>query len=373
MSEEVVRAAAVGDVETVNKWLTARGYTHGGQLAAVIVQAVLHGHDNIFQLLLDCDAIRVIENRNDEISMNFAFRTACEFNQMSIAKRLLRHCSIHTHTLTEALLKASRSGFVHIVEWLVSDVMHLSYTDRIRWTFVTACVRGDLSDIQQLATRIHSDKTDVMSQALRVACDNGRQDVVKWLTSHTTADVSSAAVIYIQTGKMTSVMAACNRGNNRIAIQLLQCVTPHTVNMMSGRTRDTALHLTCFSETNRRLYAACTEGNVDALGDLLYTCDVDLQVMSGGTALHAVCTHGHVEATRILLSVFARTDITDSDRNTPAMIAQLVKHTILEPFLRLTLTESSDNNSTSTRVINNNTDTVSVTLSSVEDESAQQE
>jgi hypothetical protein len=58
MSVEVARAAAVGDVETVNKWLTARGYTHYGQLAAVIQQAVTHGHDNICQLLLDCDAIR---------------------------------------------------------------------------------------------------------------------------------------------------------------------------------------------------------------------------------------------------------------------------------------------------------------------------
>jgi hypothetical protein len=58
MSVEVARAAAVGDVETVNKWLTARGYTHYGQLMAVIQQAVIHGHDNICQLLLDCDAIR---------------------------------------------------------------------------------------------------------------------------------------------------------------------------------------------------------------------------------------------------------------------------------------------------------------------------
>jgi hypothetical protein len=49
----VVRAAAVGDVETVNKWLTARGYTHTGQLVAVINQAVIHGHDNICQLLFD--------------------------------------------------------------------------------------------------------------------------------------------------------------------------------------------------------------------------------------------------------------------------------------------------------------------------------
>jgi ankyrin repeat protein len=43
---------------------------------------------------------------------------------------------------------------------------------------------------------------------------------------------------------------------------------------------------------------------------------------SGSTALHAACFNGHVEATRLLLSVFARTDITDNDRRTPAMLAQ---------------------------------------------------
>ena len=355
----MVTAAAVGDVETVNKWLTARGYTHAGQLKTVIVQAVIHGHDNIFQLLLEYGTISNYED--------FAFTTACECNRLSIAKRVIQHCSIQTHTLTDALLHASVRGHVHIVEWLISDVMHLSYTDRIRWTFVTACVRGDVSDIQQLATRVHSDVTSVMSQALRVACYSGRQDVVKWLTSHTTADVSSAAEIRPVDGEMTSLMAACEMGHNRIAIQLLQCVTPHTVNMMSGTTRDTALHLTCFSETDRRLYRACDDGDVNAMSDLLYTSDVDLQVSNGMTALHVACTQGHVEETRILLSVFARTDITDNGRRTPAMVAQLSGFTILLPYLRYTLTESRDNNCTSTRVTDNNTDTVSISLSSIED------
>jgi ankyrin repeat protein len=62
------------------------------------------------------------------------------------------------------------------------------------------------------------------------------------------------------------------------------------------------------------------------MSDLLYTSDVDLQdSLEWTTALHAACMHGHVEATRLLLSVFARTDITDNDRRTPAMVAQLVR------------------------------------------------
>jgi hypothetical protein len=139
---------------------------------------------------------------------------------------VLQHCFLQEDTFTEALLKASRKGFLLIVGWLISDVMHLSHTDRIRWTFVTACVSGKLSDIQQLATRVHSDVKKVMSQALIVACCNGRHDVVKWLTSHTTADVSRTAVIHTEHGEVTSLMAACDMGHNRIAIQL-QCVTPH--------------------------------------------------------------------------------------------------------------------------------------------------
>jgi ankyrin repeat protein len=101
-------------------------------------------------------------------------------------------------------------------------------------------------------------------------------------------------------------------GHNRIAIQLLQCVTPHTVNMMSGTARDTALHLTCFSETDMRLHIACNESRLDAMKDLLYTSNVDLQDSTGSTLLHIACMHGQVEATRLLLSVFARTDITDN-------------------------------------------------------------
>jgi hypothetical protein len=92
MNSEVGRAAAVGDVETVNKWLTARGYTHIGQLAAVNTQAVKHGHDNICQLLLDCDAIR-----NNEDVMNLAFIDACDFNRL-VNSQTCDTTLFYTHT-----------------------------------------------------------------------------------------------------------------------------------------------------------------------------------------------------------------------------------------------------------------------------------
>jgi hypothetical protein len=142
---------------------------------------------------------------------------------------------------------------MRIVKWLISDVMTLSHTDRITWLLIAACARGDMSDIQQLATQVDSDVTRVMSQALRVACYNGRDDVVKWLTSHTTADVSSRGVILSVDGEVTSLMVACDMSRCGIVRRLLQCVTPHTVNMMSGNIRDTALHfIVCSEVTNAR-------------------------------------------------------------------------------------------------------------------------
>jgi ankyrin repeat protein len=138
--------------------------------------------------------------------------------------------------------------------------------------------------------------------------------------------------------------------------------------MMSGTRRDTALHLTCFSEPDRPLYTACSNDDVEVIGDLLSTSDVDLQTVIGSTSLHMACMKGHVEATRLLLSVFARTDITDNNQDvTPAMVAQQYGFTTLLPYLRLTLTESRDNNCISTRVTDSNIEIESISLSSIAD------
>jgi ankyrin repeat protein len=145
-------------------------------------------------------------------AISAALKAACRYNQQSTAQLLLRHGHINTHDLTDALLAACVYGHMRIVTWLISDVMQLSQSDRIKWLLTTACARGDLSVVKQLATRVDSDVTRVMSQALRVACYNGRDDVVKWLMSHTTVDVSSRGVIDEIHGEVTSLMVACYTG-----------------------------------------------------------------------------------------------------------------------------------------------------------------
>jgi hypothetical protein len=49
----VIRAAIVGNVETVKQWLTAPHTRHPGQVVQVLLEAAEHGHDNICQLMLD--------------------------------------------------------------------------------------------------------------------------------------------------------------------------------------------------------------------------------------------------------------------------------------------------------------------------------
>jgi ankyrin repeat protein len=356
----VTRAAAMGDVQAVKKWLSdpprTRPPAHAGSLLAT---AAYYGHNNICQLMLDSDQV-------DDGHAAMALTTACQSNQLSTAQLLVRRRHIDTHDLTRALSHACVFGHKRIAVWLMSDVIRLSQADRIAWLLTVQCARGDMSDIRQLAARVDTDVTRVMSQALTVACHNGRGDVVEWLTSHTTADVSSFGVINAAVdGKVTALMVACDMSEHGIVRRLLECVTPHTVNMVSGKVHDTALHFTIDSELDAHnpLQAACVKGDINRVTSSLCDSNVDIQMIKGYTALHFACVHGHVDIVRLLLCVFARTDITDDERQTPAMYAEQFRHTQVLPYLQPTLTGSPD----IAVPVRDNNNSVSISVTSVDD------
>ncbi len=75
---------------------------------------------------------------------------------------------------------------------------------------VTASARGDLSNVKLLAAETGTHSTDVMSQALTLACNNGRNDVVDWLMTYTTADLRILVdVVTTLSVKLTSLAATC--------------------------------------------------------------------------------------------------------------------------------------------------------------------
>jgi ankyrin repeat protein len=197
------RAAVVGDVETVKQWLTAPYTRHFRQ---VIERAASHEHEKICRLMLE----------SCRVPISVALRAACRDNQQSTAQLLLGHGHINTHDPTKALLAACVYGHVRMVKWLISDVMQLSQSDHIKWLVITVCARGDLSIVKQLVTDVDCAVSRVTSQALRVACYNCRDNVVKLLMLHTAADVRSRGVIDEVSGEVTSLMVACNIGHNSI-------------------------------------------------------------------------------------------------------------------------------------------------------------
>jgi ankyrin repeat protein len=65
------------------------------------------------------------------------------------------------------------------------------------------------------------------------------------------------------------------------------------------------------------------------VSNALYDTNVDTTDLLGYTPLHVMCYNGNVDIARLLLSVFARVDIVDNDKNTPIQIANYFGNTRL--------------------------------------------
>jgi ankyrin repeat protein len=166
--------------------------------------------------------------------------------------------------------------------------------------------------------KIGRDVIDVMSHALWAACYNGRVDIVDWLITHTSADVNYNRVIEYCTGSMTSLAEACFQGHARVVKRLLtdgklQC----DVNMANGGKLNTALHEVIGYTNVPLLHDLCYKGDTAAVVDVVYESDVNMQDRDGCTAMHWACVSGHLDTVKVLLSVFADTDITDDGGKTP--------------------------------------------------------
>jgi ankyrin repeat protein len=136
---------------------------------------------------------------------------------------------------------------------------------------------------------------------------------------------------------MTSLTAACYNGHADIVRTLLQCVTPHTVNIQCGRYNDSALHSVIWHGRDRgvnRLHRACLNNNIQVVITLMYTDDNDVNVQDNyGDTRH--CTLlvgvGNVDIVECLLSVFANTNITNDDKRTPVEHAKYFGNNELVP------------------------------------------
>jgi hypothetical protein len=72
------------------------------------------------------------------------------------------------------------------------------------------------------------------------------------------------------------------------------------------------------------LHESCYRGDTAAVVDVVYECDVNMQDRDGRTAMHYACMNGHLDTVKVLLSVFADTNITDDYGKTPVAVCEIV-------------------------------------------------
>jgi ankyrin repeat protein len=107
----------------------------------------------------------------------------------------------------------------------------------------------------------------------------------------------------------------------------------------------THLHLViCFEKFEKSsIHGACTTANIDEVSKVVYDTNVNAVDTNGRTPLHVACLRGKVNIIQVLLSVFARVDITDDERQTPAEIANRCGNKDFVPFMSLLLDGSNYN------------------------------
>jgi hypothetical protein len=328
-----VQKLAEGDVQDVKKWLSndLAAPKRPEKVRNMFLVAASKGRVDICQLMMDAGLMSA-----DDVCR--ALTISCHQDHLTLAQLLVRRSQFMSLHLTLALADASSQGRTNVVSWLLDEI-RLSHDERMKWLLTTASARGDINSVRSLATCSQAGKDDtvVISHALRVACSNGRADVVDWLTMHSTADVNMLGEISIGfSGAMTSLTAACRAGQAGIVKSLLHCVTPHAVNVQCGNRMDSALHYVIWCDTSwwtSPFHRACFHYEIEKVNSLVYTTDVDIQDSAGYTPLHMACQTSDKNIVRLLLSVFASVDVTDDYRQTAMDRAKHFGNDELLPFL----------------------------------------
>jgi ankyrin repeat protein len=266
----------------------------------------------------------VVRNRDIEKALQYS----CDSNLAKTAHFLAAKCiSLSEPTqFSDSLADACVQGRFKIIDILV-NVMKLDKCCSNEWRMATGSGCGNIELMRQLAALLGESHTLAMSRSLRVACYTGQYRAVKWLLTNTAASSASQGVVWSGLGDMSAVISACYSTNNKMAIimQLLRTVTPHTLSNSRNVSHNTAFHLIIgryMGDAFRSPHSAVAADDLDAVNHYLYTHDVDEQDNDGQTPLHVACMLGNEEMVITLLSVFARTDITDDSRRTPEQVVR---------------------------------------------------
>ena len=285
--------------------------------------------------------IKKFESRNiPKPRLIKAFYNACRCNSLSTVKVFVKFgFTKMNEVLDEALAKASNSGASDVVEWLISE-NELLKNDEAIWRLCTKISK--LSDSDKTAAEEGNetlkltkllvsdgnstfDKRDFILQVLLIACNNSRLNFINWMLEN---DIVNSVLIYEEQLICKLLVAASSKGHLAVVEQLLRKDWTSSLDKAVDEYNDTILHFTIWKNDNvwndNDLFASCKNGDENEWQDILMkknpkfeTSIIDQQDNDGRTFLHHACLLGHVNIVKILLSYFARTDITSYFKETP--------------------------------------------------------
>ena len=189
---------------------------------------------------------------------------------------------------------------------------------------------------------------ELSSETLTWSCEEGHQDVVKWLIEYTAADVNYGV------GQNTPLTAACEYGHLAIVKYLVEVGYAHvnlpcsrsdtplimacrcvamSVSMyllcevsdlninIANRDGNTALHYAVWNSKNSytQLHKACDRrGDVTEVLRLVSCHNINVQDNHGDTPLHKACFYGNRDIVKTLIFDGADETITNDRVQTPA-------------------------------------------------------
>lgn len=332
-----IRAIQLGQTESIKVLLkNSDECLNKAQQQNSLYTAARLGHTEICQLIVNAKSV-------DSSHISSALILACTNDHLATAQFLIRHCKRDDLQLTGAMISVCTQARAKVGPWLAKNVLHLNVSNEVYWIHVTMCALGsaDVTDLKRFLDQSRSycfNPKEFSSRALRVACWNGRAKVVNYLLDNTPADIASKGRVKTNGDQITALMAACRGKCSKSLIrQLLQRVTPYVINISSDPSKSTVLHVVIWSSNDSvrdfPLHKACLEGDVSTVRKLMYAHDVNAQDINGFTPLHYACATGCAETVMLLLSVDARTDITNNQGCMPAVLADASGNSELADFI----------------------------------------
>jgi ankyrin repeat protein len=300
----LIAAAASGHVDIVKtliKDFSADVNLQDKDGITALMEASIMGHTKVVELLLQAGA----EVDATTKSLVTALWLAAGENKVDVIKALIKKGAETTVTRVDgltALMAAAHAGHVDAVKLLIQNGADIKATDKDGLTaLMNAAEHGSVDVLRLIVDAANKDPTYLNQKsktgfnALIIAAANGKTDAVKYLIKDAHADVSIVA-----DNGVTAAMYAASLGHLD-ALKIL---------VQDGKANIHSIH----SNGGSALLEACTAGAADSIKYLISVgANVDAMDHDGVTPLMAVSSNGNVTALNYILDALTLRMNADTD------------------------------------------------------------